>query len=181
MKGEIKMKNRQLSEEQKKNIIGLHLSFHEIAAEWAYYDKAPLSYVDCVEYVSTFCGLSKELLEWSGAAFEVRIDRAMFEKDPDLLPSGGVDFDAPIWQPFERDFLLKRADLKAGAASFGVQFVSTLWWGSTTARRRHLSKERLDGHVIGLVLYPQTATLDMLVKRPYGSPQDLFSVMSAEV
>jgi len=175
------MKNRQLSEEQKKNIIGLHLSFHEIAAGWAYYDKAPLSYVDCVEYVSTFCGLSKELLEWSGAAFEVRVDREMFEENPDLLPDGGIDFNAPIWHPFDRDFVLKKAGLKAGAASFPVQYVATLWWGSTTARRRHLSKERLDGHVIGLVLYPQTATLDMLVKRPPEHDSDLFSIMAADI
>ncbi len=174
------MKHRELSEEQKKQIVGLHLSFHEIAAGWAYYDKAPLSYADCVEYVTIINDLSKDLLEWSGAAFEVRVDREMFEENPDLLPEGGIDFDAPVWQPFGPDFALKKAGLKAGAASFGVQLVSTLWWGSTTARRRHLSKERLEGHAIGLFLHPQTATLDMLVKSPDGH-QNLFSMMSAEV
>jgi len=158
------MKNRQLTDEQKKNIVGLHQSFHEIASGWAYYDKAPLSYEDCVEYVSIIRCLSNDLLEWSGASLDVRIDKQMFEEDPDLLPECGVDFEAPVWQPFDSSFVLKQRDLKCGSASFAFQFVATSWWSSPTARRRHLSKDRLDGHVIGLFLKPEIACVDVYEK-----------------
>ncbi len=126
----------------------------------------PLSYPKAKTLVYAWRQLSDEALAWSGAQLVTRVDGTAYRKKPAQYQSPeaeaeSVDYTADLWQPFAHTWRVfdQSVDL-AEIVGYLKLYVGT--WGKTqVARRRHHSRDRLDGLALGIRIQPinSTATL----------------------
>lgn len=119
----------------------------------------PLPYALLRELLADMREYCQENLDWSGAQIEFRIDPAFYlEMDEQGRIKLGIpdnlDYDAPIWKPF--DMPVWRAIGAVEARE--VIFESMLWFAcfrdSPTAHRRHRQRDRLEGIGMGFQFLP---------------------------
>ncbi len=145
------------------------------------YLSGPLSYEGTIQYAGVVRDLSKNFLEWSGAKLDIRADGDYLHEYPEVFDCPeGLDFDAEGWRPFPDSYSPPEDDdvgISSGEALADLRTMLMLWYLSPTARRRHMKKDRLDGAVLGLMLHPDTGTVDIYEK----GGRDLRGLMRDEV
>ncbi|MBU2763349.1 MULTISPECIES: hypothetical protein [Acidithiobacillaceae] len=122
----------------------------------------PLPYGLLRELLTDMREYCQENLDWSGAEIEFRIDPTFYREADDLdhaklgIPDN-LDYDAPIWKPFDMQVWRAAGTVEARE----VIFESMLWFAcfrdSPAARRRHRQRDRLDGIGMGFQFFPENA------------------------
>ncbi len=129
----------------------------------------PLPYGLLRELLTDMREYCEENLEWSGAQIEFRIDPAFYRGLDDqgrakLGIPDNLDYDAPIWKPFDGQVWRAAGTVEARE----VIFESMLWFGcfrdSPAARRRHRQRDRLDGVGMGFQFFPENGRVQVFLR-----------------
>lgn len=121
---------------------------------------APLPYIKAKLLVLAWTSIEESAMAWSGANLVLKVDPAAYQSGeavyecPDM---GLLDFSVDLWLPFSDDWrIAESVDLFSLAIFLKIK-VGT--WGTTPiARRRHVTRDRLDGLGLGCLIHPHNAT-----------------------
>lgn len=131
--------------------------------------QSPLPYALLRELLTDMREYCQENLDWSGARIEFRIDPTFYREMDEhgrvkLGIPDNLDYDAPIWKPF--DMQLWRAAGTVEARE--VIFESMLWFAcfrdSPAASRRHRQRDRLDSIGMGFQFFPANAQVEVFLR-----------------
>lgn len=126
---------------------------------------SPLPYVKAKLLVLSWTRLGHDALDWSGAKLVIKIDPGPYESE-DLKygspPNETVDRSVDLWAPFSSEqWRVFGQDVSLFDLAVHLKVKMGTWGTTPVARRRHVTKDRLDGLGLGCQIHPadSTATL----------------------
>lgn len=129
--------------------------------------QAPLPYEKARLLVLSWTRLGEDALGWAGANLVIKIDPDPYESRDEAygyMPARAINRSVGLWQPFMPG--LWRA-YKTDVSLFDLAVYLKLklgTWGTTPiARRRHVTKERLDGLGLGCQIHPTRSTASIFL------------------
>lgn len=142
----------------------------------------PIPYFLLRELLTDMQKYCRENLDWSGAQIDFRIDPTFYRGIDEAgranlgIPDD-LDYDAPIWRPFD----MQEWRIAGEAEAQEVIFESMLWFAcfrdSPAARRRHRQRDRLDGVGMGFQFFPENALVLVFL----GGDRDLREIVGAAI
>lgn len=128
-------------------------------------EHSPLPYTKAKLLVLSWSRLGHDALAWSGASLITRIDPGPYESgDPAYGPMPTVNRSVDLWQPFSPGHWREHV---RGMSLFDLAVYLKLkvgTWGTTPiARRRHVTKDRLDGLGLGCQIHPANSTASIFL------------------
>ena len=129
----------------------------------------PLPYFLLRELLTDMQEYCRENLDWSGAQIVFRIDptfyRGMEESGRAKLGiPDDLDYDAPIWKPFDMQEWRAAGFVEAQEVIFDTMLWFSCFRDSPAARRRHRQRDRLDGIGMGFQFFPEGGQVRLFLK-----------------
>ena len=130
-------------------------------------EQSPLPYTKAKLLVLSWSRLGQDALVWAGANLIIKIDPAPYESG-DLAygptPMQTVNRSVDLWKPFSPEHWREHV---RGMSLFDLAVYLKLkvgTWGTTPiARRRHVTKDRLDGIGLGCQIHPTRSTASIFL------------------
>lgn len=130
-------------------------------------EQSPLPYAKAKLLVLSWTRLGEDALAWAGARLAIRIDPEPYGSgDPAYgpTPMQPVNRSVDLWKPFSPDHWREHV---RGMSLFDLAVYLKLkvgTWGTTpVARRRHATRDRLDGLGLGCQIHPERSTASIFL------------------
>ncbi|QQD74253.1 hypothetical protein H2515_08695 [Acidithiobacillus ferrivorans] len=130
-------------------------------------EQSPLPYTKARLLVLSWSKLGEDALAWAGANLVIKIDPGHYESgDPAYgpTPMQAVNRSVDLWQPFTPEHWREHVR-EMGLFDLAVYLkLKVGTWGTTPiARRRHVTKDRLDGLGLGCQIHPANSTTSLFI------------------
>ncbi|WP_226822629.1 MULTISPECIES: hypothetical protein [Acidithiobacillus] len=130
-------------------------------------EQSPLPYAKARLLVLSWTRLGEDALAWAGANLVIKIDLNPYEfGDPAYRPTPmqTVNRSVDLWKPFSPDHWREHGqEMSLFELAVYLKLKLGTWGTTPIARRRHVTKDRLDGLGLGCQIHPARSTASIFL------------------
>ena len=130
-------------------------------------EQSPLPYAKARLLVLSWSKLGEEALAWAGANLIIKIDPAPYESgDPAYgpTPMQAVNRSVDLWKPFTHEHWREHVrEMSLFDLAVYLKLKVGTWGTTPIARRRHVTKDRLDDLGLGCQIHPANSTTSLFI------------------
>ncbi|MDA8177571.1 MULTISPECIES: hypothetical protein [Acidithiobacillus] len=130
-------------------------------------EQSPLPYAKARLLVLSWTRLGEDALAWAGANLVMKIDPDPYESgDPAYgpTPMQTENRSVDLWKPFSPDYWREHGqEMSLFELAIYLKLKLGTWGTTPIARRRHVTKDRLDGLGLGCQIHPARSTASIFL------------------